>query len=132
MIKSIIIAVFITLVSTVVCFSADDTIGLVTEVKGKAIVIRDGQQHVPEAGFKLKTNDTLNTGPDSAIGVIFNDETVMSIGANPVFICRQDGPRNCRLHVRPDRQDQPGISALYHPLGLDRHPGHKNGHPSRR
>ena len=65
MIKSIIIAVFITLVSTVVCFSADDTIGLVTEVKGKAFVVRDAQQHVPEAGFKLKTNDTLNTGPDS-------------------------------------------------------------------
>jgi hypothetical protein len=82
MIRSIIIAVFITLASTVVCFSADDTIGLVTEVKGQAFVVRNGQQHVPEAGFKLKINDTLSTGPDAAIGVIFNDETVLSIGAN--------------------------------------------------
>ena len=82
MIKSIIIAVFITLASTVVCFSADDTIGLVTEVKGQAFVVRDGQQYVPAAGFKLKINDALNTGPEAAIGVIFNDETVLSIGAN--------------------------------------------------
>jgi hypothetical protein len=80
--KSIILAVFIMLASAVVCFSADDTIGLVTEAKGQAFVVRDGQQHVPEAGFKLKINDTLNTGPEAAIGVIFNDETVMSIGAN--------------------------------------------------
>ena len=82
MIKSTLYAVMIILVSSMGCFSADETIGLVNEVKGKAFVLRDGQQHVPENGFKLKINDTLKTGPDAAIGVIFNDETVLSIGAN--------------------------------------------------
>jgi hypothetical protein len=82
MIKSTIYAVIITLVSTAVCFSADDTIGLVNEAKGTAFIVRDGQQHAPEKGFKLKINDTLKTGPDAAIGVIFSDETVLSIGAN--------------------------------------------------
>jgi hypothetical protein len=82
MIKSTICAVISTLVFAVVCFSADDTIGLVNEVKGKAFVIRDGQQHAPDKGFKLKINDTLKTGSDAAIGVIFSDETVLSIGAN--------------------------------------------------
>ena len=82
MIKSTIYAVFITLVSSVVCFSADDTIGMVNEVKGNPFVVRDGQQHGAEKGFKLKINDTLKTGPDSDIGVIFDDETVLSIGAN--------------------------------------------------
>jgi len=82
MIKSIIFAVFVTIASTVVCFSADDTIGFVSERKGEASVIRDGQQHAPEVGFKLKINDILKTGQDGAIGIIFNDETVLSIGAN--------------------------------------------------
>jgi len=82
MIKSTLYAVMITLVSTVGCFSADDTIGLVNEVKGKVCIVRDGQQYAPENGFRLKISDTLQTGPDAAIGVTFNDETVLSIGAN--------------------------------------------------
>lgn len=82
MIKSIILAVFITIASAAVCFSANNSIGFVTEVKGKAYVVRDGQQHAPEVGFKLKINDKLNTGQDGVIGVIFNDETVLSLGAN--------------------------------------------------
>jgi hypothetical protein len=54
MIKSIIFAVFITFASTAVCFSGGDTIGSVTEAKGKAYVVRSGQQHT-RGGFKLKT-----------------------------------------------------------------------------
>lgn len=82
MIKSTLYAVMIILVSSVGCFSADETIGLVNEVKGKVCIVRDGQQYAPENGFRLKINDTLKTGPDAAIGVTFNDETVLSIGAN--------------------------------------------------
>lgn len=82
MIKSTLFAVILTLVSAVVCFSSDGTIGLVNEVKGSAFVVRDGQQEAALKDFKLKINDTLKTGPDATIGVIFNDETVMSIGAN--------------------------------------------------
>ena len=82
MIKSTLCALAITLVAAVVCFAAEDTIGLINEVKGKAFVIRDGLQCAPEKGFKLKINDTLKTGPDSAIGVTFKDETVLSMGAN--------------------------------------------------
>jgi hypothetical protein len=82
MLKSIIFTVFITLAFASVSFSANNTIGFVNEVKGQAYVLRDGEQQVAEAGFKLKINDILNTGQDSAIGVIFNDETVLSLGAN--------------------------------------------------
>jgi len=82
MIKSIVFAIFITLASAVVCFSANNTIGSVTEVKGQTYVLRDGQQHAAEVGFKLKLNDILKTGQDGAIGVIFNDEAVLSLGAN--------------------------------------------------
>ena len=82
MIKSIVFSVFITLASAALCFSAGDTIGSVTAAKGKASVVRDGQQHAPEVGFKLKTNDTMTTGQDGAIGIIFNDETILSLGAN--------------------------------------------------
>ncbi|MBI5580623.1 MAG: FecR domain-containing protein [Deltaproteobacteria bacterium] len=89
MIKSIMLALFITFAFTGVCFSADVTIGLISEVKGKAIVVRDGQEHVPEAGFKLKISDTLNTGPEAAIGVIFNDETVLSIGENSELVVNE-------------------------------------------
>jgi len=89
MIKSIILAVFVTFASTAVCFSAGDTIGSVTEAKGKAYVVRGGQQHAPEVGFKLKTNDTLNTGEDGTIGVMFNDETVLSLGAKSEVVLNE-------------------------------------------
>jgi len=82
MIKSFIFAVLFTFASTVVCSSADDTIGIVTEAKGDAYVIRGGEQQVPWVGFKLKINDILSTGRDGAIGVIFNDESTLSIGTN--------------------------------------------------
>jgi hypothetical protein len=82
MTKSIIFAVFIVLASAIFCFSADDTIGLVTEGRGKAWVVREGQQQTPEVGFTLRINDILKTSRDGAIGVILNDETVMSIGPN--------------------------------------------------
>ena len=90
MIKSIILAVFITFATTAVCFSAGDTIiGSVTEAKGKAYVVRGGQLHAPEVGFKLKTNDTLNTGEDGTIGVMFNDETVLSLGAKSEVVLNE-------------------------------------------
>jgi len=90
MIKSIILAVFITFATTGVCFSAGDTIiGSVTEAKGKAYVVRGGQLHAPEVGFKLKTNDTLNTGEDGTIGVMFNDETVLSLGAKSEVVLNE-------------------------------------------
>jgi hypothetical protein len=80
MIRSIAFAILIGLVASTAGLAADETIGWVSDVKSKAFVFRDGQQLVPEAGFKLKTNDTLRTDSGGAIGVIFNDETVLSLG----------------------------------------------------
>ena len=82
MIKSTIYAVIIILFSAVACYSADETIGRVNQVKGKTFVVRDGQEYSAEKGFRLKINDTLKTDPDAAIGITFDDETVLSIGAN--------------------------------------------------
>lgn len=82
MIKSVVFAVFITLASAAICYSANNTFGSVTEVKGKAYIVRDGEQQVPEVGFELKSNDILKTGQDGAIGIILTDETVLSLGSN--------------------------------------------------
>jgi hypothetical protein len=40
-------------------------------------------------GFKLKTNDILNTGEDGTIGVMFNDETVLSLGAKSEVVLNE-------------------------------------------
>ena len=86
MLKSIIFAVVIAFSSSAVCFSAIGSIGFVTEVKGQAFIVRDGRPHAPEVGFELEINDKLNTGQDGAIGVIFDDETLLSLGPNSEMV----------------------------------------------
>lgn len=57
-------------------------IGVVKTVKATASVTR-GQQTIPATvGTKLLLNDTLQTGADSSLGLIFRDDSVLSMGPN--------------------------------------------------
>jgi hypothetical protein len=64
-------------------------VGVVKTVTGNASLVR-GQQTIPATtGTKFFLNDTLQTGPDSSLGVIFRDDSVLSLGSNSRVVVDQ-------------------------------------------
>ncbi len=57
-----------------------DFIGSIKKVAGQASITRQDKTIPAEVGGKLKENDILRTGPDSGMGVIFRDDTTLSLG----------------------------------------------------
>lgn len=63
-------------------FAADETIGSVKIASGQAAVVRAGQRAPALPGFKLRSGDTLETGPDGRLGVVLRDDSLFSLGAS--------------------------------------------------
>jgi hypothetical protein len=61
---------------------AQDFIGGVRNVTGSGTVIRNGQQIIAKDGIRIKMGDKLITGSNGAFGVIFTDNTRISLGSN--------------------------------------------------
>jgi hypothetical protein len=75
------------------CFSgnvspvyASPTIATVQKVSGMAAIVRQGQTISATIGLEIWENDTLRTGPDGSIGVIFNDDTLLSLGPGSALV----------------------------------------------
>jgi hypothetical protein len=63
------------------CLAADTpVVGSVKTVEGSASIIRGGEVLTAHAGQLLEEKDTLQTGPDGSLGVIFRDDSVLSLG----------------------------------------------------
>jgi len=60
--------------------AAEDFIGSVNKTQGTASIVRQGQAIPARAGERLMQNDTLRTGADGSLGVIFRDDTLLSLG----------------------------------------------------
>jgi len=67
---------------------SDDSpaIASVQNVGGTATVVRQGQTISVQRGLEIWKNDTLRTGPDGSIGVVFNDDTSLSLGPKSVLV----------------------------------------------
>jgi hypothetical protein len=61
---------------------AEDVIGFVKTISGTAAVVTKGKGVKAELGTPVYMNSTLKTASNSAMGVTFKDNTVMSFGAN--------------------------------------------------
>ena len=64
-------------------------VGTVQKVNGTATVVRQEQTIFARIGLEIWENDTLRTGPDGAIGVVFNDDTLLSLGPGSVLVIDQ-------------------------------------------
>jgi hypothetical protein len=62
------------------------TIATVQKVSGMATVIRQGRTISAKIGLEIYQNDTLRTGPDGSIGVVFNDQTLLSLGPESILV----------------------------------------------
>ena len=61
-------------------------IGTVKTKKGSFMVTRNKVQHPAEIGFKIHQNDLISTGKEGAVGIIFIDDTILSLGPNTELV----------------------------------------------
>ena len=57
-------------------------IGQIKTAQGSITVERGGQKIPAQPGFRVRQSDVVHTGANSAVGIVFADNTIMSAGAN--------------------------------------------------
>jgi len=60
----------------------DERIGSIKNVEGEVFVLRGGETIPAEAGTLLYRGDQLKTGETGRVGVVFRDDTRLSLGGN--------------------------------------------------
>lgn len=66
--------------------SDKDPVGRIKTVLGAAHVIRDSERIRAEPGTKLLKNDALETGKQGSLGIVFNDNSTLSLGPETRFL----------------------------------------------
>ncbi len=80
-------AIFFVLSSGEAIFAeTSPTIATVQKVSGTATVVREGRTISAQIGLDIHQNDMLRTGRDGAIGVVFNDDTLLSLGPESMLV----------------------------------------------
>jgi hypothetical protein len=83
----VICTVFIISIAT--SAAADDPAGIIKTFKGAASIVRQ-ERVVPAAGgLKIFKGDTVKTGPDGSLGIIFEDDTLLSLGPNSEVVLNE-------------------------------------------
>ncbi len=62
-----------------------EPIGIVTAVKGEVVVVRAGKSEVIEKGTNVFLGDRLETKEASGVKIVFDDDTLISLGENTNF-----------------------------------------------
>jgi hypothetical protein len=62
------------------------TIATVQKVSGMATVVRQGRTVSAKIALEICQNDTLRTGPDGSIGLVFKDDTLLSLGPESILV----------------------------------------------
>ena len=65
---------------------ASAPVAIVKKISGSATVIRQGQPIPATNGLKIWENDTLRTGHNGSIGIVFNDDTLLSLGPGSILV----------------------------------------------
>jgi hypothetical protein len=60
--------------------AAEEFVGLVKSVEGRAAIVRSGDTKDVVAGMEIKMGDVIKTGRDGSVGLIFSDDTIISMG----------------------------------------------------
>ena len=60
-------------------------VGIVKSVMGEAQIVRGPESISAEANIKILNGDLVKTGLDGKIGLVFKDDTVVSMGPNSQF-----------------------------------------------
>jgi hypothetical protein len=83
---SAIAAAFILFIFATSAAASDGSVGTMKMVKGPASIVR-GQSVIPAvSNGKVFQGDTLKTGTDGSLGVVFKDDTIISLGPNSELV----------------------------------------------
>ncbi len=75
------ILLFVVLLATVV-YAADESSGSMRKKRGDVLIDRSGNIVKAEDGAPVYSNDTVRTGEDGSVGIIFKDNSRISLGPN--------------------------------------------------
>jgi hypothetical protein len=69
-------------------FSADASVpvAIVKKISGSATIVRQGQPIPATNGLEIWENDTVRTGRDGSIGIVFEDDTFLSLGPGSILV----------------------------------------------
>jgi hypothetical protein len=81
-----IILILLSIVGEVSFAGASPAIATIQKVSGTAAVVRQGQMTSATIGLEVWENDTICTGPDGSIGVLFDDDTLLSLGPDSALV----------------------------------------------
>ena len=80
---SIVLASALLLSNSLSCLAANpDHVGIVKLFAGDVYIERDNSQIKAEVNMKLLKGDHVRTGVDGKVGMIFEDDTLVSLGPN--------------------------------------------------
>lgn len=70
-------------------WAEDLFVAKITEVAGEVSLHHGFTVTSPQNGAGLKSKDTLITGPDGSVGIVFSDHTALSLGPDSKFTIRE-------------------------------------------
>ena len=62
------------------------SVAIVKKISGSATVVRQGQAIPATNGLEIWENDTVRTGDNGSIGIVFNDDTFLSLGPGSILV----------------------------------------------
>jgi hypothetical protein len=65
---------------------ASVAVAIVKKISGSATVVRQGQPIPATNGLEIWENDTVRTGRDGSIGIVFKDDTFLSLGPGSILV----------------------------------------------
>ena len=65
-----------------VAIASNESAGSLRKVKGDVLIERSGTIIKAKAGTPIYPNDTVRTGPDGSVGIIFKDNSRIGLGPN--------------------------------------------------
>jgi hypothetical protein len=75
-----VISILMTILLPCLAMGEASPIGKIKTSKGDVVIIRSGEEIAIKTGDKLYQNDFIRTGADSSVGIIFVDNTILSLG----------------------------------------------------
>lgn len=78
--KLFILCLMMTILLPCLAMGEELPIGTAKTGKGDVVVIRSGEEILIQIGDRLYQNDVIRTGADSSVGIIFEDNTILSLG----------------------------------------------------
>ncbi|MDR2198277.1 MAG: FecR family protein [Deltaproteobacteria bacterium] len=65
--------------------AADGNIGKVIGLAGDAAIVREGREIPVEVGQELRVSDSLRTGSEGRVRILFNDDSMAAVGPGSLF-----------------------------------------------